>query len=137
MINNIIDFLKSAGAPTPSVNFNTADWSIWNNNAAGVVTDETEIEQSIINICTTALGSDPMRPEFGCDYLPLIDMPLNRSAGLLRARITRALATWEKRVEVVSTAVAFSLQGKLTITLTWKRANVVGASQSLLSFVLQ
>lgn len=137
MINTILDFLQAAGAPPPSVSFKTADWTIWNKDAAGVLTEEDEIEQTVINICSTALGSDPLRPEFGCDYLPLLDMPLNRSAGLLRARFTTALLTWEKRVEIVSIEIVYSLQGRLKVTMNLKRANLTNATGSIVSFVLQ
>ena len=135
MALSILDFLALAGAPIPKINYNTPDWSQWTKDAAGVLTDADEIDQTIIIICSTIPGSDPMRPEFGCDFLPALDMPLNRAAPLLIARLTRALATWEPRIKVVGTEVSATRQGVLTIILTWERATVKSQPRTV-SFAL-
>lgn len=138
---SILDFLRAAGAILPDVNFKTADWAIYVNDAAGIVTDEDEIEQTMILICSTAIGSDPLRPEFGCAFLPVLDMPMNRAAPLLVARITNALATWERRIQVLSTVVAADIQGILRVTVIWQRANAttVGTAGAIrtISFALK
>ena len=134
---SIDQFLAAAGAILPDLNFKTADWSVYVNDAAGIVTGEDEIAQTIVLICSTAVGSDPLRPEFGCDFLPVLDMPLNRAAPVLVARVTNALAAWEPRIKVVATAVSVDIQGVLRVAVTWQRANVIAAAVQTINFALK
>lgn len=133
----ILDFLSAAGARIPNTNFKTPNWAIYRHDAAGVVTDEDEVNQTIVTICTTVPGSDPLRPEFGCNFLPCLDKPLTTAGPLLRSRITAALATWEKRIKIVSIDVAGDLNGVLTITLVWQYAAAVAGPRRTLTFALQ
>lgn len=133
---SILEFLTAAGARIPNTVFKTPNWAIYRLNAAAVVTDEDEIEQTILTVCTTLPGSDPMRPEFGCDFMTCIDLPLDQAGPLLRSRVTAALATWEKRIKVVSVKITGTLQGRLTVSITWQMATAVAGPARTLSFAL-
>ena len=133
----ILEFLTAAGAVLPNVNFQTADWALFKKDAAGVVTAEDEIEQSMVLICSTIPGSDPMRPEFGCDFLPALDSPLSRGLPLLVTRITNALATWEPRIKILNVSAVPDIQGILKITVIWVRVSSTDGRPNTLSFALK
>src|SRR3954468_16263451 len=84
--------------------------------------DETDIEQAIHLILSTAPGERPMRPEFGCeihDYL--FDTLDAGTVAKMEDAIRSALQRWEPRVEVEQ--VKFDLdhvdQGMLTFTVRY------------------
>jgi phage baseplate assembly protein W len=133
---SILDFIAAAGAVIPNTVFGTSNWSLYIHNTAGVVTDEDEVNQTIKLICKTIPGSDPLRPEFGCNFLPCLDLPLLQSGPLLRARVTSALATWEKRIKVVRVDVTSRKIGILDIEIVWQYAANSAAPAQTVSFAL-
>jgi uncharacterized protein len=84
---------------------------------------ETDVEQAIRIILSTAPGERPMRPEFGCaihDYV--FDSVDARTLAHLEAAIHDALDRWEPRIEVAD--IAFDLSevevGRLVITISYR-----------------
>jgi hypothetical protein len=66
-----------------------------------LVSDESEIEQSILIILSTAPGQRVMRPEFGCRIHELVFAPNNAAtAGLAIRYVREALGRWEPRIDV-------------------------------------
>jgi phage baseplate assembly protein W len=62
---------------------------------------ETDIEESIRVILSTAKGERRMRPNFGCDVHTLIFAPNNATTwGLASHYVEEALGWWEPRIEV-------------------------------------
>ena len=62
---------------------------------------ESDIEESIRIILTTAKGERHMRPNFGCDVHNLIFAPNNATTwGLASHYVEEALGWWEPRIEV-------------------------------------
>ena len=62
---------------------------------------ETDIEESIRIILSTAKGERRMRPNFGCDVHTLIFAPNNATTwGLASHYVEEALGWWEPRIEV-------------------------------------
>jgi len=62
---------------------------------------ETDIEESISIILSTAKGERRMRPNFGCDVHTLIFAPNNATTwGLAAHYVEEALGWWEPRIEV-------------------------------------
>lgn len=80
-------------------------------NALGsleLVSAEKDIEQSIGIILGTHIGERVMRPEFGCQVHDLIFEPRDAVlVGKIRADVTRALARWEPRIQVVDVRPEF------------------------------
>ncbi len=72
--------------------------------------DETDIEQAIELILSTAPGERPMRPEFGCGVHDFVFDSIDATTvGRMEVAIRDALDHWEPRV-VVET-VEFDLSG--------------------------
>jgi phage baseplate assembly protein W len=62
---------------------------------------ETDIEESIRIILSTAKGERRMRPTFGCDIYNLVFAPNNATTwGLAAHYVEDALGMWEPRIEV-------------------------------------
>jgi hypothetical protein len=71
-----------------------------------LVSRETEIEQSIRLILSTAPGERPMRPEFGCAiHDHVFDGVDGRTAGRISFAVREALRRWEPRIDVLEVGV--------------------------------
>ncbi len=71
-----------------------------------LVSRETEIEESIRLILSTAPGERPMRPEFGCAIHDHIFDPADaRTAGRMELAVRDSLRRWEPRVDVLNVNV--------------------------------
>jgi phage baseplate assembly protein W len=85
--------------------------------------DETDIEQAIELILSTAPGERPMRPEFGCGVHDFVFDSIDAlTVGRMEVAIRDALDHWEPRVVVVS--VEFDLswvqEGRLVIDIGYR-----------------
>lgn len=68
-----------------------------------VAYDLNAIRNSIVNLFNTAPGERLLLPDYGCDLRQFIFEPISEStATRISATITRALLTWEPRVQLVS-----------------------------------
>lgn len=71
-----------------------------------LVARETEIEQSIRLILSTAPGERPMRPEFGCAIHDYVFDPADaRTAARMSFAVREALRRWEPRIDVIDVRV--------------------------------
>jgi phage baseplate assembly protein W len=71
-----------------------------------LVGGETEIEQSIRLILSTAPGERPMRPEFGCAIHNYVFDPADaRTSARMAFAVREALRRWEPRVDVLDVRV--------------------------------
>jgi phage baseplate assembly protein W len=122
----------SAGAITLD-DIQSADWSLEldqgsptglpGSGIGNVVQGIADINQCLIIIITTPLGSDPLRPTFGCDLLSWIDKPITLATPGLVAAIVAAITQWEPRVQLISVVITPGAQlGQLIITITWQVA---------------
>lgn len=121
----------SAGAITLD-DITSSDWSLMLDSTAGqgpgsgignVVQGIADINQCLTIIITTPLGSDPLRPTFGCDLLAWIDKPITLAKPGLVAAIITAIATWEPRVTVNSVVInPGTVLGQLIIAVNWQVA---------------
>jgi uncharacterized protein len=72
--------------------------------------DETDVDQAIQLILSTAPGERPMRPEFGCGVHDFVFDTIDaRTVARMETEIRSALDRWEPRIEV--TGVDFDLTG--------------------------
>ncbi len=75
-----------------------------------LASDETDVDQAIHLILSTAKGERPMRPEFGCGVHDFVFDTIDASTiGKMELAIRDALDRWEPRIEVL--AVDFDLSG--------------------------
>jgi len=110
-----------------------ADWSLKLDTVFGdgsgignVAQGIADIEQCLVIIFTTPLGSDPLRPTFGADLWKYIDRPINRSLPAIVREVTDAITWWEPRIQLISVAAAVVIDGgsqsgaKLVLTINWQ-----------------
>ena len=75
-----------------------------------LASDETDVDQAIHLILSTAKGERPMRPEFGCGVHDFVFDTIDAgTVARMETAIRGALDRWEPRVEV--TDVQFDLGG--------------------------
>ena len=90
--------------------------------AIALATGETDIEQAMSLILSTAPGERPMRPEFGCEVHDLIfDVIDAATTGKMELAVRKALDRWEPRVEVVNIDTDLSRMGdgELWVTISY------------------
>ena len=96
--------------------------SVDSRGALALATGETDIEQALSLILSTAPGERPMRPEFGCEVHDLIfDVIDAATVGKMEAAVRKALDRWEPRVEVVKldTDLSEMGEGRLVMTISY------------------
>lgn len=84
---------------------------------------ETDIEQSIRLILSTAPGERVMRPDFGCGIHEYVFAAIDTTTlTLLATDVEDALTRWEPRIEVldVDAGMADSATGRLEIELRYR-----------------
>ena len=85
--------------------------------------DETDVDQAIQLILSTAPGERPMRPEFGCGVHDFVFDTIDAgTVARMETAIRAALDRWEPRIEVAD--VTFDLDhtdsGALLINITYR-----------------
>lgn len=84
---------------------------------------ETDIEQSIRIILSTAPGERVMRPEFGCGIHDYVFATIDTTTlNLIAEDVETALARWEPRIEVLSidAEMADSARGRLDVEIEYR-----------------
>lgn len=99
----------------------TKEWSLSMAGLGEIVTGVYDIMQCMQIIVRTQKGSDPFRPDFGCDIFIRIGMPINAAAPLMVQDIQAAIKRWEPRAEVQDATFFFTQPSKLTIRIFWMR----------------
>ena len=94
-----------------------------------LATGETDVDQAIEIILSTAPGERPMRPEFGCAVHEHVFDVLDPAAfGAIESAVRAAIERWEPRASVQ--AIDFDLdqqsEGCLNIVLTYEIPDVPG-----------
>lgn len=104
----------------------SADWSLKLGAIGQVVQGVADVDQCVAIILTTPLGSDPLRPTFGCDIWRYIDHPMSLSLPAIVRELTAALTLWEPRITLVSVAAVPVLdattqsEAHLDVSVTWQ-----------------
>ena len=85
-----------------------------------LASDETDVDQAIHLILSTAKGERPMRPEFGCGVHDFVFDTIDATTvAQMEGEIRDALDHWEPRIEVVDVDfdLAHAVDGVLTIEI--------------------
>lgn len=101
----------------------TNNWALSLDNPNKIVQGIDEISQCILVILSTQKGSDPFRPEFGCDIFPYIDLPIQRAKTLMIKAIIEAIEIWETRVIVKKITTEIMDGSKLSFIIEWEAVN--------------
>ena len=76
------------------------DWGFDIEKLGAVVEDISDIHQCIYIILMTVKGTDPLRPDFGCDIFKWIDRPVNEAIPNMIKEAVLAINKYEPRVVV-------------------------------------
>lgn len=104
----------------------SADWSLKLGAIGQVVQGVADVDQCVAIILTTPLGSDPLRPTFGCDIWRYIDHPISQSLPAIVRDLTAALTLWEPRITLVNVTGVPVLDtttqsgAHLDVSVTWQ-----------------
>lgn len=111
-------------------NIRSADWQLSINAADSLVQGIDEVKQCIDIILSTEVGSDPLRPDFGCDILRHIDKPANQAVPNIMREITVSVSRWEPRVEVVKITPIIDMTNpsRFKFQIEWKSALAEGSN---------
>jgi phage baseplate assembly protein W len=96
----------------------TRNWQISIDDPATIVEGIEDIAQCIYLILVTALGSDPLRPEFGSEIYKYIDRPMNVAHPLMISEAVRAIRRWEKRIAITKCWLVSSGVGSVVFHVT-------------------
>jgi Bacteriophage baseplate protein W len=97
-------------------------------NASGtllLVSDQTDIEESLNILLSTSLGERVMQPRYGCNLTDYLFEPLNSTTiGFIQNLVTNAILYYEPRIvaESIDVTPAGSVdlfEGRFTITITY------------------
>ena len=97
----------------------TNNWALSATTQGEVVLDLEDINQCITIILATVKGTDPLRPEFGCDILKWIDRPVNQAIPNIIKEAVAAINLWEPRV-IVTKANARIENYTIFVTIEWE-----------------
>lgn len=86
-----------------------------------------ELEQSLMTVLGTQLGSVPGRLTFGINFVAYIDKPLNRVRGPMSREVQRAVKASEPRITVldVTPVPAESAGGRMRSRVKWRPTNPI------------
>lgn len=98
-------FINPTIAPTLVKSLN---WQLALDGPGRIVQAVQDIGQSILLAVSTMKGSDPLRPDFGCDLFDYIDNPLAVAGPNMARAIRESVTLWEPRV--VLSGVKYTLQ---------------------------
>lgn len=96
----------------------------------GVAQQIADVHQCIRIILTTPKGSDPLRPEFGCDAGNYLDLPLDTARPHI-VREVRAALVWEPRISVDGVTVSQGKEqsgGHAVVRIAWTLADMGGTN---------
>jgi phage baseplate assembly protein W len=101
---------------------------------------ESDIEQSIRIILTTAPGERVMRPEFGCGIHDHVFATVDTTTlNLIETDIREALVRWEPRIEVLAVEAELTdrQSGKLEIEINYRVRRTDGEFNLVYPFYLE
>lgn len=91
-------------------------WTFSKNGGGALIEGIASIRQALDIIITTTKGSDPLRPDFGCDAVKYQDYPINVAAPLITKALFDAISTWETRVTI--NKIGYSLAGNSNLVFS-------------------
>jgi uncharacterized protein len=104
-----------------------SEWSLSNDDQGSIVEGSDDINQCLYNILFTVPGSDPTRPDFGCEIYKYIDTnPLKNINSMIKA-ISDAIFKWETRVGISS--ISYFIQNEnIQFGINWTTEIKTGSS---------
>ncbi|MBF0482010.1 MAG: GPW/gp25 family protein [Desulfovibrionaceae bacterium] len=113
--------------PIDVTTITSADWSPQVGAPGEIVEQLADIAQAMRIVLTTPKGSDPHRPDFGCEAWRYLDYPVSVSAPNIIREATDAVKKWEPRATLKR--VTCVVDGS-TVALTLKWVATLGQVQT-------
>lgn len=108
-------------AITTLADIHSVDWQPKLGAPGEAVQGLDDIHQCIATIVTTPKGSDPHRPEFGCDAWRYVDRPIAEAFPSVVRETTDAITRWERRVDVVRVVrLSADAPAQVRIRIDWR-----------------
>lgn len=95
------------------------NWTLSLKKAGEVVTGVDAISQNIIVIAKTQRGTDPLRPNFGTDFISMIDGPVNERVPVFIKDLVDSVAIWETRADITNVSYNIGSDGRVDFEITW------------------
>jgi phage baseplate assembly protein W len=120
----------------------SSEWSLSVNGIGQVVEGFDDINQCIRLAVMTQKGTDPLRPEFGCDIWRHLDGGIDIAAPLMVQELLETISTWERRIEVTEIGYDYSdvsdedKSKKIDFRILWVLAGTQQRGSSLISLDL-
>lgn len=109
----------------------SAEWGISLNEFGAVVEGNDDINQCISIIIRTIKGTDPFRPNFGCDILRYLDLTKKLAAPGLAKEIGDAVKLWEQRIDV--NRVSYQIEEtRIMFSVDWNLRGAEGTRNNAL-----
>lgn len=103
----------------------SAHWSLDPNG--DIYQDLKDIEESFANIFRTEIGSDILRPDFGCNWHQYIDYPVDEVPIHIIREMMIASKKWEPRVEITLINPRVDIE-HVTLRITYKLKDAIAGS---------
>ena len=105
--------------PIDVTKIESADWSPKVGSPGEIVEGLDDIAQAIKIILQTPKGSDPHRPQFGCDAWRYLDLPTNQAIPNMIREASDAVKVWEPRATLKKVTATADVSW-ITLTVTWE-----------------
>lgn len=104
--------------PTNVNEITSAEWSLSLRGQGEVEQGFDDINQCIRLVVSTQRGTDPLRPDFGCDFWTKVDTPSQDAIPEIINDILSAIATWETRI--IITDIKYQIQEQsINLNILW------------------
>jgi len=97
----------------------SADWSPAIGRPGEIVEGLDDIAQAIRILVQTPKGSDPHRPEFGCDAWRYLDLPTDIAIPNIIREVSDAVAAWEPRARLKKVTAMPELS-HISLAIIWE-----------------
>lgn len=111
------------------------DFGISRNGVGQIVQGEHEINQEIFIVCMTSKGTDPFRPDFGCDAVKSIDAPITEIKAKMVAAIIDCISIYIPRITIDRILSNIS-GGQITFTIIYILKNTANTGQTDVTYGL-
>lgn len=92
---------------------------------AQLVTDEADINQCLTILFNTPVGSQPLRPLFGCNLNRYLDYPLSLMRPNMVREIVQAVRLFEPRIRLVRVSVDAVADAQILCSVEWRYTDAV------------
>jgi len=120
--------------PINIADIQSADWSPKVGSPGEIVEGLDDIAQAIQIIAATPKGSDPHRPQFGCDAWRALDLPTDLAIPDIIREVTDAIEAWEPRAKLKKVTAGRDVSN-VVLTIVWE-AHLAGLQTTEVRYAL-